>query len=63
MRWAHRGTPFDSYGYTQIKLKNGKNIIITSAVINIIEMEYKVWNIPHKVEKRFYPYIQSKNSG
>lgn len=58
LKWAHRGTPFDSYGYTQIKLKNGKILIITSMVIDVIEMEYKVSNIPHRIEKKFYPYIQ-----
>lgn len=57
IRFAHRGTPFDSFGYTKIKLKNGKNFIIPSNVIDMIEIQYKVWNIPHRVEKKFYPYI------
>lgn len=57
IRFAHRGTPFDSFGYTKIELKNGKNFIIPSNVIDMIEIQYKVWNIPHRVEKKFYPYI------
>lgn len=53
-----RYQPFDSYGYTKIRLKNGKLIIITSMIIDVITMEYKLWTLSPKIQEKFYPYIR-----
>jgi len=52
MQWF----PWDNYNYSIIRLKNGKEFIVTSLLVPYLDLPINPGKI--KLEKRFYPIVQ-----